>query len=201
MAYTEIDRKLLTRCLANEPDAWKDFIDRFASLFIHVTRHTADARSIRLSQDDIDDHCADIMLQLLVDDAKVLRRFRGDCSLATYLCVLARRIVVKSLVRRRKAEALGHVPVHQSTLAQSAARAESSDANATEELENKEQIEQLINQLNGKDAEVLKMYHLEGRTYREISERLSIPLNSIGPTLTRAKNKLSKKKQKQLPAN
>jgi len=41
VALTEIDRNLLKRCLAEEPGAWKDFVDRFMGLFVHVVTHTA----------------------------------------------------------------------------------------------------------------------------------------------------------------
>jgi RNA polymerase sigma-70 factor (ECF subfamily) len=34
------------------------------------------------------------------------------------------------------------------------------------------------------------MYHLEGKSYREISQALGLPENSIGPTLHRAREKL-----------
>ena len=113
MALTEIDRNLLKRCLAEEPGAWKDFVDRFIGLFIHVIGHVGDSRSVKLSSDDIDDLCAEVFVSLLADDFAILRRFRGQSSLATYLTVIARRIVVKEVSRRRQAEALGHVNAHQ----------------------------------------------------------------------------------------
>ncbi len=37
-------------------------------------------------------------------------------------------------------------------------------------------------------------FHLEGRSYREISAILGIPENTIGPTLTRASERLRAKK-------
>ena len=79
VALTEIDRNLLKRCLAEEPGAWKDFVDRFIGLFIHVINHTAHARSVRVSVDDIDDLCAEVFVTLLSDNFGVLRRFRGNC--------------------------------------------------------------------------------------------------------------------------
>jgi RNA polymerase sigma-70 factor, ECF subfamily len=36
----------------------------------------------------------------------------------------------------------------------------------------------------------VQQFHLEGRSYREISSRLGVPENSIGPTLSRARAKL-----------
>lgn len=84
MALTEIDRNLLKRCLAEEPGAWKDFVDRFMGLFVHVINHTAHARSVRLSQEDCDDLCSDVFITLLANDFAVLRHFRGKSSLATF---------------------------------------------------------------------------------------------------------------------
>jgi len=41
---------------------------------------------------------------------------------------------------------------------------------------------------------VVKLFYLEGRSYEEISTHLNVPINSIGPILTRARKKLEKKK-------
>ena len=50
MALSEIDRSLLERCLAKKPRAWEDFVDRYMGLVMHVVNHTAQSRSILLSQ-------------------------------------------------------------------------------------------------------------------------------------------------------
>jgi RNA polymerase sigma-70 factor (ECF subfamily) len=34
------------------------------------------------------------------------------------------------------------------------------------------------------------MYHLEGKSYQEISRLVGIPENSVGPTLSRAREKM-----------
>ena len=118
MALTEIDSHLLKRCLAEEPGAWKDFVDRFLGLFVHVINHSAHARSVSLLEDDVEDLCAEVFLALLDDNFAILRRFQGKSSLATYLAVVARRIVVREMVRRRMAQALGHVNAHHAALNQ-----------------------------------------------------------------------------------
>ncbi|HUG91691.1 MAG TPA: sigma-70 family RNA polymerase sigma factor [Planctomycetaceae bacterium] len=192
MALTEIDRNLLKRCLASEPGAWKDFVDRFLGLFVHVINHAAHSRSVRLSAEDVDDLCAEIFLALLADEAAVLRRFRGGSSLATYLTVIARRIAVREIARRRKAEALGHVNAHQASLDSAQAVAERTTAVSREQqrVEFDDEVQRMLSELPDADAEVVRQYHLEGRTYREISSRLGIPENTIGPTLSRARQKM-----------
>lgn len=186
MTLTEIDRNLLKRCLSEEPGAWKDFVDRFMGLFVHVVNHTAHARSVRLTHEDVDDLCAEVFLVLLADDYAVLRRFRGQSSLATYLTVIARRVVVHGIVRRRMAEALGHVAPHHPEMKQQ------SDSHHFElkRIEDHEEVERMLADLPADDAEVVKQYHIQGRSYREISSHLGIPENTIGPTLTRARQKL-----------
>lgn len=185
MALTEVDRSLLARCLEHHPGAWRDFVDRFIGLFVHVVNHTAHARSVRLSSDDIDDLCAEVFLTLLADDFAALRRFRGRCSLATYLAVIARRVVVREIARRRKAEALGHVPAHQASLDQAG-----SGPVHERRIDDVDEVQAMLAGLGDRDASVVRHFHLEGRSYSEISQLLGIPENSIGPTLARARGRL-----------
>lgn len=185
MALTEIDRTLLKRCLSEEPGAWKDFVDRFIGLFVHVVNHTAHARSVPLSPDDVEDLSAEVFVTLLSNNYAALRAFRGKSSLATYLTVIARRIVVKEITQRKLSEAMGHVPVHGSSL--DAARV---GVTESQRIENREEVARLLSDLPPREADVIRQFHLEGKSYREISASLGIPENSIGPTLNRARERM-----------
>lgn len=191
MALTTIDKNLLKRCLAEEPGAWKDFVDRFIGLFTHVIHHTAHARSIRVSDSDVDDLLSEVFLVLLANDYRVLRNFRGNSSLATYLTVISRRVVVKKMVERRMAEALGHVST-QSKLGS----IPDQQARQQKQLEDQEEIQNMIKQLPPADAQIVEQYHLQGKSYQQISSDLDIPENSIGPTLSRARNSMRETKPK-----
>ena len=184
MALSEIDRKLLDRLLERKPNAWKDFVDRFTGLIIHVINYSAAARSIRLTQADKEDLAAEVMLSVLADDFAVLRHFRGESSLATYLTVIARRIVVRELLKSSKAS---------QTVGQSAADNVPDTAQPVESrLSDRDEVERLLDELEGAEAQIVRMYHLEGKSYREISQATGMAENSIGPTLTRARTKLRK---------
>ena len=100
MAFTAVDRALLQRCLNREPGAWNDFVDRFLGLIYHVIHYTAHLRSVPLRPEDTEDLAAEILLQIVANDYAVLRQFKGNSSLATYLTVIARRICVHELARR-----------------------------------------------------------------------------------------------------
>ena len=192
MALTEIDRKLLKRCLSEEPGAWRDFVDRFIGLFVHVINHTAHSRTVQVSLHDVDDLCGEIFLEILKDDYALLRRFRGNCSLATYLTVISRRISVRGIARRRIAAELGHVNAHQVSLHKAKAKTTNNDQFR---IDDQDEVNRLLNDLTENEAEVVRQYHLQGKSYREISNNLGIPENSIGPTLTRAREILKRKRQ------
>lgn len=191
MALTDIDKNLLKRCLAEEPGAWKDFVDRFIGLFTHVIHHTAHARSIRVTDNDIDDLLSEVFLVLLANDYRVLRNFRGQSSLATYLTVVSRRVIVKKMVERRMAEALGHVSTSSRI-----ERVSEEQTRQQQALEDQEEIQNMIRQLPPADAQIVEQYHLQGKSYQQISSDLDIPENSIGPTLSRARNRMRENKSR-----
>jgi RNA polymerase sigma-70 factor, ECF subfamily len=185
VALSEIDRNLLERCLQRKPRAWEDFVDRFTGLVIHVVNHTARARSIRLSSADRDDLCAEVFLATVKNDFAVLRNFRGKSSLATYLTVVARRIVVKELLARMSAAKLGDGP-----LVHGAQAVPDPHPSVEERLGDREEVERLLQGLKGTEAVVVRMFHLEGKSYEEIGLAVGMPPNSIGPVLSRARNRM-----------
>lgn len=181
VALSEIDRNLLNRCLERKPRAWEDFVDRFMGLVLHVVQHSAQARSIRLSDEDRDDLCAEVFLELVRDQFAVLRHFRGQSSLATYLTVVARRVVVRQLLRQR-----GVARLEEPIAAEVADDAQP----AVQRITDQDEVQRLLEGLEGTEADAVRMYHLEGKTYQEISQATGLAENSIGPLLSRARNKL-----------
>ena len=184
MALTDIDRELLLRCIGAEPAGWKDFVDRFIGLFVHVIQHTAHSRSLKLSQHDVDDLCAEVFLTLVANDYTVLRHFRCQASLATYLTVIARRVTVRELAKRRISDGPSGLPLDRIP-APSAVTSKDQ-----QRIDNREEVARMLEGLPEKEAAVIQQFHLEGRTYEEISSQLGVPENSIGPTLTRARDKI-----------
>ena len=164
VGLSEIDRNLLDRCLQKKPRAWEDFVDRFMGLVLHVIRHTAQSRSIRLSPEDRDDLCAEVFLAVIRNDFAVLRNFRGQSSLATYL-------------DRRGAAGRGPrvswpaVPLARLAAARSTRRKRFPIRTwaSRRQVIDREEVEQLLGGLQGTEALVVRMFHLEGKSYQEIS--------------------------------
>jgi RNA polymerase sigma-70 factor (ECF subfamily) len=182
VALSEIDKQLIDRCLAHHPSAWEDFVDRFLGLVVHVINHVGDSRSLHLTEQDREDFAAEVFVGILSDNFAVLRRFRGNSSLATYLTVIARRIVVRELLKRK---IVPH-PAHNHEVDHVADGA----ASAEERIASREEVDRLLEELSPDDADVVRLYHLDGKSYHEISQDLGIPENSIGPTLSRARARM-----------
>ncbi|NIL98632.1 MAG: sigma-70 family RNA polymerase sigma factor [Planctomycetales bacterium] len=183
MALSEIDRSLLERCVARQTGSWNEFVDRFMGLVIHVIHHAVQARSLQITAADEEDLAAEVLLEIIANDFAVLRQFRGQSSLATYLAVIARRVVIRELLHRfgRGRPTAGDGEM-----------AEVSDPSraAQDVLSDREQVERLLEELEGAEADVVRLYHLEGKSYYEISMATGMPENSIGPLLSRAREKL-----------
>jgi len=96
--------------------------------------------------------------------------------------VVARRVVVRKLVGSRGATPL--------SAAAEAAEAPAPNNGAEQRITDREEVAHLMEQLDDSEAAVVRMYHLEGKSYQEISSSTGMPTNSVGPLLTRARTKL-----------
>ncbi len=179
---SEIDRKLIDRCLGREPGAWNDFVDRYVGLIYHVIQHVAQARSRVVAPADLEDIAAEVLLRIVDDDYEILRKYKGASSLPTYLTVIARRTCVKEMVKRQREAELGHASAHRENV---------SDASGeVEAIATAEEVERMLDELPEREAQVVRLYHLQFMNYREIGKRLGIPEASVGPILSKARKRL-----------
>lgn len=182
MALSNLDRELLRDCIAQQPKAWENFCDRFIGLVLHVVHHTANTMNMRLTNEARDDLVADVYLSWLEKDFAILRRFRGESSLATYLAVVARRVILRRLAQLR-------LPNNDRSLNDLENEVAAPETNRFTR-EDVEHIQASIDMLSPNEAAAVRMFHLEGKSYREISSHIGMPENSVGPFLTRARDKM-----------
>jgi RNA polymerase sigma-70 factor (ECF subfamily) len=167
------DDRLVADCLALVPGAWDRFLTRFAGLFRHVARRVSPAAG-RQRPEDLDDAVAEIVFEVLRNDAAVLRSYAGRSGLATYLAVVGRRVVLRRLCRRDgvvRPGGYGPVDAHDDMAV----------------ILTRDQIEGLLAHLDDADSRLVRLHYLESRSYGEISRITGLPLGSIGPALSRAR--------------
>jgi RNA polymerase sigma-70 factor, ECF subfamily len=68
--------------------------------------------------------------------------------------------------------------------------AENGGARELDRFDNVDEVRELMTRLDPQEARVVRMYHLEGMSYQQISHEVGMSENSIGPVLTRARNKM-----------
>lgn len=181
------DRLLVEQLVYGDAAAWATFVETHGRL---VRARVADvASSFGQSGDEsaIDDATAEVFAALLGNDAAALKAFAGRSSLGTYVAVIATRSATRGFARR-------HAVVPSTVdceLARTAADQTARDpVSELIEAEQQQRLHQLLDQLPPKQRNVVSLFHLQGSSYAEISERLEIPIGSIGPTLRRAEAKL-----------
>lgn len=179
MVLSDLDRDLLNRCLAGADGAWEKFIDRYIGLLTHVVISMAGLRYQSVPNELRDDMVAEILLALVDDDFAILRRFRGQSSLGTYLVVVARRIASRRLAKIS----------HSSPHLHDAQEAEATHANDMT-MENTEEVQSLLEKLPEGEATAIRLFHLEHKSYSDIGSQMGIPENSVGPLLTKARQRM-----------
>lgn len=182
-AVSAEDRLLLRECLDATVGAWDRFVERFGGLLAHVVDRTSEQRRVTLSLADRDDLVAEVLVELLRNDAAALRSFAGRSSLASYLTVIARRVVVRVLFR-----SAGPGRAGRPAAVDSVDRLTHDDGQAR--IAEREEVELLLGRLDEAEALLVRLHHLESRSYGEISRMTGMPLGSIGPALSKARQKM-----------
>jgi RNA polymerase sigma-70 factor (ECF subfamily) len=178
-----IDQALVKACLSGDAQAWNTFIQRFGRLIQSVVMKTAQRRGWNITLNEVDELTAEVFAQLVFRNMASLRLFAGRSTLPTYLTVIARRVTV-------------HAAIHQNnrpkTLSQSNSFSEQPDraTNPHKHVSQQDEIEHYLKHLSAEDQIVLRMHDLEGHTYSEISRVTGIPINSIGPRLSKARKSI-----------
>lgn len=185
MNAVERDRELVQRCLRRESAAWREFVDRYLPLLYHVVHHTSTQFSVPVSPEEVEDMVAEVLSQLVQDNFRTLRQYEGKSRLSTYLVVIGRRLVLRQLKKKLTGPTIQPLPDGQALMDE---RQEWQRRSGRPEVV--EEIHEILQRLPRRIRQIVRMYYLEGRSYEEISTALNIPVNSIGPVLSRARRLL-----------
>jgi len=206
VSASEFDLRLIERCLQQDRQAWQDLVDRSIRVVLQVVRHTAYRRGIAIPHSDSDDLVSEVFLELCRNDFAVLRRFQGLSTFNTYLTVIARRVIVRNLVRRPHLAFVSQLqpvedrPAAAETLNHTALPSgpdQGEPAIDTAANDSLAEVTDLLAYLNQTEAQLIRLHHLEGCSYQEISRQMGMAENSVGPALTRAREKMRAQHQRQ----
>ncbi len=182
------DLALVRRLVTGDAAAWRVLVSGYQRLVLARVIATARELNQALGSSDAEDLCADVFSQLVRDEFAALKRFEGRSSLATWLWVVTRRIVLRRLVvaRREPSQPAAQPPVLEALPGPESEEPLSIIIGA----EDRQRLASEIARLSERHQELARLFYIEGKSYREISEQLKISMNSIGPTLGRIHEKL-----------
>jgi RNA polymerase sigma-70 factor (ECF subfamily) len=178
------DRALVAECVADAPGAWARLVDRCGGAVAGAVRRVLGGQA---AEADVDDCCAAVMHALLADDRRLLRSYRGDAAITTWLYIVARRTALAW-----KARAERHARPLDPTAMPAAVDALRGPAWHAQRRELAERIRSVLEELPERDRTILRQFYLEARRGPEIAAGLGIPADQISTALHRARERARK---------
>ncbi len=179
------DPQLIGSCLSGEAGAWDAMVERYEAFVYSVLLRAGVSRS------DADDLFQDVFLLLYSH----LSSLRDHDRLAGWLASTAKREVWR--LHRRRAATAGQMPEQEWEVER--AQPVGTDAAALPDesvlaLEDARLVRQGLEQLGERCRTLLTLLYMEEPplAYTEVSERLEMPIGSIGPTRARCLQQLQK---------
>jgi len=182
------ERELLERCLAGAPGAWEDFVQQYSRLARHIIGRSLAAHGCPVNAGEIEEVLGDFFLELLKDELRALRSFKGESRLSTWLATIAARRAGRHAGRRAR----GGRSLDQ-MLEQEGFEAVAPEPEVLPSGSRQAVVREALDGLSERDRVLLEAFYLNGLRYRAIAEQIGVREDSVGQLLYRAKGKLRKR--------
>jgi len=136
----------------------------------------------------IDEEARDITQEVFVKAYEHIEAFRGDSKLSSWLYRIAYNLSINWSERRKGRE---------TQLDESFAETLTEGGSTADEIFDRElvlsRIKEVIDEMPAKYKIIIKLYYFDDKTYQEIADTLSIPINTVKIQLLRAREIIRKK--------
>jgi RNA polymerase sigma-70 factor (ECF subfamily) len=183
MSY-EADQELVDLILKGDQQAWEVFLRRFSGLLWRIVR-----ADVGLPESHAQDAFQEVILKVLEDNCRVLRRWRRQASLAGYLTAVFRN-AARDFVRTKCPDLKRQGP-GEGEAGDTERRDLGQDPEGMALLEERRRaVEDCKSRLQGREQDLLHLRYMLELRYREIAARLSITVSNVGVALMRAEARL-----------
>ncbi|MBI4563683.1 MAG: sigma-70 family RNA polymerase sigma factor [Planctomycetes bacterium] len=193
LSRSEVERDLVRRCIGGDAEAWRFLIRQYGALIAHAARTTLQRVLKMADPNQVEDVTQAIWTSLCEDGCRRLRSFEGQSALSTWLTVLSTRRTLDYIRTEMRKGYLKHV------------RLETEDADLMSELrdpaepterftqEDLSLLYEAMDRLPANERIILKMYYLDGLSYRTIAAILHVAPNTVSSYLFRAREHLKQR--------
>lgn len=186
---SQADRELVRGCIERDPRAWQALIDQFGALVVHAVRNTLQRVMKNVDPNQVDEAAQTVWAALCDDDGRRLRSFAGQSALSTWLTVLSTR------------RALDYIRTEMRKGSMKTLQLETGDADLTRDLrdsdsapafseDERDLLYEGLERVPPEDRLILKMYYIDGLSYRTIAKAIRVAPNTVSSYLFRAREKL-----------
>ncbi|MEZ0230476.1 MAG: RNA polymerase sigma factor [Planctomycetota bacterium] len=191
------DLLLLRRCANGEDEAWTEFLSRYQPFLDFIVRKAlvASGRGKLPTQTKVEEIRDELIAWLLENDGRVLKTYRGEAKVTSWLGVVAGR---RARRLARRGLGLSSKMVSLDALTEDAATHLSVEQAAADEDEDVRaqalaRVASALDELPERDKALLRGAFFDDRSYDQLAQDVGVKPDSIGQLLYRAKDKLKKK--------
>ncbi len=195
----EREADLVRACADGDRAAWERFVAAYAPLLSALARRMLLRRTGRADDADVDEIAACVFLALVKGERRLLRRYRPEFRLSTYLGVICRTEVgrwARHPDRRHRGFGTGAEGGEGAGTFDPPDAHTESPLGALERREREDAVLGLrdaLADLPERDRLLLSMRYLDGLDYGAIAQALRIHRDSVGQLLHRAKDRLARR--------
>jgi len=182
---------LVQLCITGNADGWREMMRKYGALVAHAVRTTFMRVLKQADASLVDDAIQAVWLSLCSDGCRRLRGFESKAALSTWLTVLSTRRALDYIRSEMRKGSMRHVHL------------DDEDRDIVKELQTPETEEQYsldevfvlyeaMEKLAEADKLILKMYYLDGLSYRSIAGVMNVAPNTVSSYILRARDKLKK---------
>ena len=173
--------------------AWESFINTYGRLIYYSIHKTAFRKRIKITEHDLEDIYQDFLLSLLEKDFKKLRSFRFECSLKTYLTILAPRftlIWVNKVISKPQPKPLASEYEKVQIIIESVRDTGLAPDENFEEKEIEELIQKFTEGLDQLNKDIFTLHFIEEKTAKEIIFLKGLPRATVYRKINNLRNDL-----------
>lgn len=179
------DEEELERLRSGDHQAFERLVGRHGEMIYNL--------NLRIVHDP--ELAKDLTQETFIRAYRAIGRFRGESGVSTWLYRIAYHVAMDELGKARyrfESDPLEEAPADEAIEEQRGA----GDTDFLDEIERSEEIRRavgMIDRLKPEQRSALMLYYPGGKSYREISEIMGIPIGTVKTLLFRAKEELRRR--------